>query len=112
MTQTEARTVALIRSIYGPIEAAPLDLDTTSDSAAACDICRCTLSYILTDYGVQDEIQYWRESQLVAVRDEDSYALDRLCLNVYERSPRAMLLGAAIAVNQAWRLVARRAEAA
>lgn len=79
--------------------------DTTSESTAACDICRCTLSYILTDSGVEEELGYWREQPLMLVRDEDSYALDRLCLNIYKGSPRAILLGAAIAVNQAYRLI-------
>jgi len=86
--------------------------DTTSDSAAACDICGRTLSYILTDYGVESEIAYYREAPLCAVRDEDTYALDRLCLNVYEGSTRSQILGAAIAVNQAFRILSHPADTA
>jgi hypothetical protein len=33
--------------------------DTESASTAACEICRKTLSYILTDYGVQQEIDLY-----------------------------------------------------
>lgn len=79
--------------------------DTTSDSAAACEICGETLSYILTDEGVWLEINYYREAPLCELRDEDSYALDRLTLNVWEGAARDLILGAAIAVNQAWRLL-------
>lgn len=79
--------------------------DTTSDSSQACAICRCTLSYILSDYGVEEELSYWRESPLMTLRDEDTYALDRLTLNIGEWSPRAQILGAAMAVNQAYRLL-------
>jgi hypothetical protein len=87
--------------------------DTTSDSTEACETCRKTLSYILTDYGVEEEIGYYREAPLIEVRDEDSYALDRLALNIYPGSPRQMILGVCIAVNQAFRLTsALRAQAA
>lgn len=79
--------------------------DTTSDSTAACEICGCTLSYILTDEGVRTEVDYYREEPLAVLRDEDSYALDRLTLNVYEGSLRRMVLDVAIIVGQAWRLL-------
>lgn len=78
------------------------------DSSAVCDTCGCTLDYILTDYGVEQEIDYWLENPLAIVRDEDSYALDRLCLNIYEGSPRRILIRALAAVNQAWRIVERK----
>lgn len=82
--------------------------DTTSDSASACSICHRTLSYILTEGGVLSEIDYYREAPLVAVRDEDSYALDRLALNVWAGHPnKAIITGVAMAVNQAWRVVQR-----
>ena len=81
--------------------------DTECDSTAACDICRRTLSYILTDYGVEDEIDYYRECPLAEVRDEDSYALGRLALNVWSGAKRSQILGVAVAVNQAWRLLNR-----
>ena len=79
--------------------------DTESDTTLACDICGQTLSYILADYGVDSEVAYYREAPLVAVRDEDSYALDRLALNIWEGAPRRRILGVSIAVNQAYRLV-------
>lgn len=82
--------------------------DTTSDSTQYCEICRKTLSYILTDYGVEEEMSYFRENPLVIVRDEDSYALDRLTLNIYSGSSRHTILGVALAVNQAFRLVAQQ----
>ncbi|WP_138921228.1 hypothetical protein [Novosphingobium pentaromativorans] len=82
--------------------------DTTSDSTSACETCGTTLSYILTDYGVEQEINYYREAPICALRDEDSYALDRLALNIWEGSPRHMILGALVAVNQAWRLLQQR----
>lgn len=80
--------------------------DTTSDNTAACEICRITLSYILTDYGVDDELTYWVENPLTDVRDEDAYALDRICLNLFDGSKRSTILAAAIAVGQAFRLAA------
>lgn len=86
--------------------------DTSSDSSAACDICRKTLSYILTDYGVEQEMDYFRECPLVELRDEDTYALDRLALNIWEGSSRKDILGAAIVVNQAYRLLRAHLEQA
>lgn len=79
--------------------------DTESDSTSACELCRETLSYILTDYGVQSEFEYYRESPLCEVRDEDSYALDRLALNIWEGAEPGMILSLAVVVNQAWRLI-------
>lgn len=82
---------------------------TNSDSTEQCETCGCTLSYILTECGVRDEINYYREAPLCVVRDEDSYALVRLALNIWAGSPRHMVLGVAIAVNQAWRIIMARA---
>ena len=79
--------------------------DIESECAESCDRCGCTLSYILTDYGVEAEAYYHRECPLVTIRDEDSYALDRLALNVFGGMNRAHLLAVAIAVNQAYRLL-------
>lgn len=79
--------------------------DTTSDSAQACDTCGATLSYILTDDGVANELGYYLDQPLAVLRAEDSYALDRLTLNIYAESPRHMLVAAAAVINQAWRLM-------
>lgn len=79
--------------------------DTTGDSTSACELCGETLSYILTDEGVESEVEYYREAPLCELRDEDSYALDRLALNVWAGTKRHILLGVAMAVNQAWRLL-------
>lgn len=79
--------------------------DGESDTTEACDTCGRTLSYILTDYGVDEEIAYYLESPLTAVRDEDSYAIDRLALNVWHGSKTPQLLGACAVINQAWRIV-------
>lgn len=81
--------------------------DTESDVTEACETCGKTLSYILTDYGVEEELSYYLESPLVSVRDEDAYALDRLTLNIFSGSPRKRLLDAAIVVNHAWRIAVR-----
>lgn len=83
--------------------------DTTSDSTIGCEICGTTLSYILTDYGVESEIEYYRDAPLIIVRDEDSYALDRLALNIWAGAERRIILGVAVAVNQAFRLVQKQA---
>lgn len=79
--------------------------DGTSDVTERCHVCGETLSYILTDEGVDQELDYWLENPLIQVRDEDVYALDRLSLNVWAEGNRRRLLGVAAAVNQAWRLV-------
>lgn len=79
--------------------------DTTNDSTGMCETCGTTLSYILTEYGVEQEIDYYRRAPLIALRDEDTYALDRLALNVWAGSPKSMLVGVAIAINQAFRLL-------
>jgi hypothetical protein len=79
--------------------------DLESDTASACEICGRTLSYILTDEGAQNEIEYYREATLITLRDEDVYALDRMVLNIWAGSPRHMILGASIGVNKAWRLL-------
>lgn len=82
--------------------------DTQSDSTVACEICGNTLSYILTDDGVESEIEYYGEAPLITVRDEDSYALDRLALNIWSGAKRRLILGVAVAVNQAFRLVQKQ----
>lgn len=80
--------------------------DMNEDSPASCAICFQTLYYILTDYGVECEIEHFREALLTSVDDEVSYSLDRMMLNIYDGSPRNQILGVAIAVNRAWRLIA------
>lgn len=94
----------LERAFYEGIDGG---FDGMSDSTVACETCGKTLSYILTDEGARYEFDYYAGSPLTDVRDEDSYALDRLCLNVWEGSPRADLLGACVAVNQAYRIIRR-----
>lgn len=79
--------------------------DLQSDHTEACEICHRTLSYILTEYGVREEFAYYLESPLTVVRDEESYALDRLCLNIWHGSPRKDLLAASAIVAQAYRVV-------
>lgn len=78
--------------------------DLESDSASSCDICGATLQYILTDYGADEEARYFLEAPLVEIRDEDSYALDRLTLNVWHGMNRKRLLMISAAVGQAYRL--------
>ena len=77
--------------------------DLESESTEACAICGRTLSYILTDYGLEAELSYHADLPIGDIRDEDSYALDRLALNVFGGMKRANLLGVAIVVNRAFR---------
>jgi hypothetical protein len=79
-----------------------------SDHTEACARCGETLSYVLTDGGMRSEIDYYLEAPLVIIRDEDSYALDRLALNIWGGSPRGDIVGVAAAVNQAWRIIKER----
>lgn len=81
--------------------------DIESDSAAACNRCGKTLSYILTDYGAEQEASYYLEAPLIELRGEDSYALDRLTLNMFDGMSRDRLLMIAAAVGQAYRLLGR-----
>lgn len=83
--------------------------DCNDDHTVCCETCRRTLSYILTDYGVDEEIGYYRDQPIAVVRDEDSYALDRLALNIWPGDKAARILGVCIAVNQAWRLIRKGA---
>lgn len=78
--------------------------DIESDNAAHCSRCGISLSYILTDYGAEQEASYWLEAPLVEIRPDDSYDLDRLVLNVWEGMNRRRLLLIAAAVGQAYRL--------
>lgn len=77
--------------------------DLESESTEACEICGRTLSYILTDYGLEAELSYHADLPIGDIRDEDSYALDRLALNVFGGMKRTNLLGVAIVVNRAFR---------
>lgn len=79
--------------------------DIESESVEACAICGCTLSYILTDYGLEAELSYHADLPIGDIRDEDSYALDRLALNVFGGMKRVNLLGVAIVVNRAFRSI-------
>lgn len=76
-----------------------------SDHTEACSVCGRTLVYSLTDSGLRDELEYYRESPMVVVRDEDVYALDRMTSHLWVGMKRASLLGVAVAVNQAYRIV-------
>jgi hypothetical protein len=52
----------------------------TSDTTVQCEACGDTLHYWLTDYGISDEIGYWRDewSGRICDAQEEAYALDRL----------------------------------
>jgi hypothetical protein len=77
--------------------------DGESDNTEACTKCGKTLSYILTDYGVQSELALTVESPLNELGEESMYLLDRLCLNVWHDMPRRQLLDTAIVVGHAYR---------
>ncbi len=85
-------------------EGIQLGFDTTSDICESCETCGVTLSYILTDTGVDEELAAWRESPARALDGELSYALDRLCLNLFDGDARRRVLDTAIVVGHAWRL--------
>lgn len=78
--------------------------DIESDNASHCSRCGVGLSYILTDYGADQEASYWLEAPLIEITPADSYDLDRLTLNVFEGMTRSRLLVIAAAVGQAYRL--------
>ncbi|NIJ37884.1 hypothetical protein FHR22_002587 [Sphingopyxis panaciterrae] len=50
------------------------------DGTKRCDRCGCTLHYWLTDYGLDEEIAYWRDVDFADASDtqETAYAIDRL----------------------------------
>jgi hypothetical protein len=50
-------------------------IDGNSDNTEACDTCGKTLSYILTDYGVEQELDHYRAHPLTNVRGEDPMLL-------------------------------------
>lgn len=54
-----------------------------SDSPESCEVCGCTLRHTLTDYGVESELDHFAEHPgFQVVRDEDSYVISRICLNL------------------------------
>lgn len=53
------------------------------DSPRACDICRCTLDYTLTEHGVAEELAYYAENPGFAeVGPEDTFAILQICLDL------------------------------
>lgn len=78
--------------------------DIESDNAAHCSRCGENLSYILTDYGAEQEASYWLDAPLIQITPADSYDLERLTLNVFDGMARRRLLTIAAAVGQAYRL--------
>lgn len=79
-----------------------------SDHAEACAVCGKTLVYTLTDEGVDQEVDFYREAPLCEVRDEDVYAIERLVVHIWPGAARGRILDVAIVVNQAWRLLFKR----
>ncbi|MGR4893395.1 hypothetical protein ACIPPQ_20415 [Sphingopyxis sp. LARHCG72] len=56
---------------------------SASDSPESCEGCRRTLRHTLTEYGVETELDHFREHPgFQVVRDEDSYVISRICLNL------------------------------
>lgn len=79
--------------------------DGESDTTEQCTTCGKTLSYILTDWGVERELAYWLDEPVAKLDPETVYALDRLCLNVWAGRKRRTLLETAVVIGQAYRLL-------
>lgn len=79
--------------------------DTNSEHAEHCDTCGDTLSYILTDYGVDAELDYIAEAPITELNGETSYSLDRIALNIWPGANRKRLLGVSAAIASVWRLL-------
>jgi len=95
------RRTDLEDAFYGGIDGG---FEASSEVPEACDTCGRTLSYILTEGGVRDEANCYLEHPLTELREEDSYALGRLTLNVWHGTKRRLLLDVAVIVNHAFRL--------
>lgn len=67
MTQTQARVIALIRTIYGPIQSGPLDLDTRLDAALVDDLGLDSLDLVELAMQTEDEFQ-------IAISDDEAAA--------------------------------------
>lgn len=77
--------------------------DIEGESASNCSRCGKTLSYILTDYGAEQEALYWLECPADQMNGETSYGLDRLGLNLYEGMERRRLLLICAVVGHTYR---------
>jgi hypothetical protein len=57
--------------------------DTSGDdSPRACETCRCTLDYTLTDYGVEEELACFEENPPSSIDAETSFELAQIFLNL------------------------------
>lgn len=77
--------------------------DIESDNACHCARCGVILSYILTDYGAENEAICWLDSPVASIGPVDAYELDRLTLNLFDGMARRRLLVIAAAVGQTYR---------
>lgn len=80
-------------------------VDNESDTTEICSDCGETLSYVLTDYGFQEELDHWIRHPSETTTPEDSYALDRLAMNVGYWTKRRDLLDCLIVLKRALRTV-------
>lgn len=79
--------------------------DGEAEHSEQCATCGRTLSYILTDWGVEQELTYWLDNPVARLDPETVYALDRLCVNTWAGMKRRNLIELAIVVGQAFRLL-------
>lgn len=56
-----------------------------SDSPEACETCGCTLEYLLTDHGREEELDHYTRDRIMpgdAITGETTYALSRIFMNL------------------------------
>lgn len=79
--------------------------DGESDHCETCSTCGKTLSYVLTDYGAESELDHFLSWDVTpdALTGSIIYELERVTLNVWRGTARPQLLDTAIVVSRVWR---------
>lgn len=98
----------LEEAFYAGIDGLP---DVHSDIPESCHSCGETLNHILTDYGVENEIDYFLKFPLTELTPESSYAIDRLSLNIWKGTDRKALIAVFSILKTAVRLIAKQVPA-
>ncbi len=67
-----------------------------SDGCAHCDTCGCLLSYSLTDYGVMEELDHFKENPPIApLSQEEAYHIARMVAGAGDDNAEAIAIGEA-----------------